>query len=104
MKIKRFITLFAILASALAGSIDFSSIYLDFTNSNLMRNIAMTFTLESNLPTDLMMRVVSPIQLHSDDLLTMPQFIITERDTLCQTRSIQEYLQSDFLSFGWQAS
>ena len=83
MKIKRFFAFLVIISVVLAGSIEFSSIYLDFTNSNLMRNIAMTFTLESNLPTDFMMRVVSPIQLHSDDLSTLPQFIITNRDELC---------------------
>ena len=42
---------FVLFASlTLAGNIEFYSIYLDYTNSASMQNIALTFTLENSLP------------------------------------------------------
>lgn len=95
-------SLLTLLGLALAGTIQFQSIYQDFTNSNLMRNLAFTFKVENGLSMNMMMRVVSPIQLHSDDLLTNPQVVIKKREGICQEKSIQEFLSFDFLSFGWQ--
>jgi len=54
-------SLLTLLGLALAGTIQFQSIYQDFTNSNLMRNLAFTFKVENGLSMNMMMRVVSPI-------------------------------------------
>ena len=53
---------FILLSSiASAGNIEFYSIYLDYTNSNSMHNIALTFSLDTKLPMESMLRIVSPI-------------------------------------------
>ena len=91
---------FILLTAVLAGNIEFYSIYLDFTNHNLQQNIALTFTLENKLPMESMMRIVSPIQLH--DGVKLPQFTVKKQPSICSSKSIQDYLSYDYLSFDLQ--